>query len=150
MRRFCGIYGLYVNNGAQKTYFFGFGYWRPGFRISTLRPKKNIQPLRLSVLFLMVRMPRTSLLRSRKEFAYPVRRSTSSLVRRMTRISSKRISPHFDQNKSVKSLDFTRGLALFIFVLEYYLKIKICFDHITDHNGTDYTIINNKSLTQFS
>ena len=32
---------LYVNNGAQKTYFFLFWYWRPGVRISTLRPKKK-------------------------------------------------------------------------------------------------------------
>mgnify|MGYP003455284478 CR=1 FL=1 len=31
--RFSGIYGLYVNNGVQKTYFFGFGYWRPWVRI---------------------------------------------------------------------------------------------------------------------
>lgn len=41
MVRSCGIYGLYVNNGVQKIYFFGFGYWRPGVRISTLRPKRE-------------------------------------------------------------------------------------------------------------
>ena len=39
-RRFCGIYGLYVNNSAQKTYFFGFGYWRPWVRVPPLRPKR--------------------------------------------------------------------------------------------------------------
>ena len=34
MRRFRGIYGLYVNKSAKKTYFFCFGYWRPRVRIS--------------------------------------------------------------------------------------------------------------------
>ena len=49
----------------------------------------------------------------------------------------------------LRRLDFTGVLTLFIFVLEYYLKIKICFDHIADHNGTDYTIITTNSLLNF-
>ena len=60
-----------ANKSSQKTTQNRFGYWRPGVRISTLRPKRNRQPLRLSVPFLLVWMPKTSLLRSRKEFAYP-------------------------------------------------------------------------------
>ena len=36
---FSGIYVLYVNNGAQKIYFFGFGYWRPRVWVPPLRPK---------------------------------------------------------------------------------------------------------------
>ena len=39
MRRFCGIYVLYVKFDSQKTYFFGFGYWRPRVRVPPLRPK---------------------------------------------------------------------------------------------------------------
>ena len=106
-----------VNKSSQKTTPNRFGYWRPGVRISTLRPRKNRQPLRLSVLFLMVRMPRTSLLRSRKEFAYPVRRSTSSLVRRMTRISSKRTPPHFDHMKIIRTFSSLKKRSDYLFYL---------------------------------
>ena len=42
--RFSGIYGLYVNNGVQKTYFFDFGYWRPWVRVPPLRPRKKDFP----------------------------------------------------------------------------------------------------------
>ena len=34
MRRFCGIYVLYVKFDSQKTQKSQFGYWRPGVRIS--------------------------------------------------------------------------------------------------------------------
>ena len=43
--RFSGIYGLYVNNGVQKTYFFGFGYWRPRVRVPPLRPTEKAEPM---------------------------------------------------------------------------------------------------------
>ena len=68
--RFSGIYGLYVNNGVQKTYFFDFGYWRPGVRISTRRPKEKESPCG-SLLFFYVGVDDENFtLRSRKEFAY--------------------------------------------------------------------------------
>ena len=41
MRRFRGIYVLYVNKSAKKTYFFLFGYWRPRVRVPPLRPKNS-------------------------------------------------------------------------------------------------------------
>ena len=49
MRRFSGIYVLYVKFDSQKTQKSQFGYWRPGVRISTLRPKKEKRTL--AVLF---------------------------------------------------------------------------------------------------
>ncbi len=49
MVRFSGIYGLYVNKSVEKTNKGRFGYWRPGVRISTLRPKKEKRAL--AVLF---------------------------------------------------------------------------------------------------
>ena len=77
-----------VNKSSQKTTPNRFGYWRPGVRISTLRPKRKREPLWFSFSFLPVWVMRTTFLRSKKEFAYPLRRSTSSLVRRSKRISS--------------------------------------------------------------
>ena len=77
-----------VNKSSQKTTLGRFGYWRPGVRISTLRPKRKREPLWFSFSFLPVWVMRTTFLRSKKEFAYPLRRSTSSLVRRSKRISS--------------------------------------------------------------
>ena len=75
----------------ESAYFTGllrFGYWRPGVRISTLRPKREGQPQGLSFSFWPVCPIRLHSRFARMEFAYPVRRSTSSLVRRRTRISS--------------------------------------------------------------
>ena len=72
--------------------------------------------------------------RLRKSAALHTRYFLRARRRKQLSTVSYSLTHHFDQNKSVKSLDFTRVLALFIFVLEYYLKIKICFDHITDHN----------------
>ena len=60
--RFSGIYGLYVNNGAQKTYFFGFGYWRPRVRVPPLRPKSKGLSSK-TVLFLIFSGVRTKVLR---------------------------------------------------------------------------------------
>ena len=42
-----------VNKSSQKTMAYLFGYWRPGVRISTLRPKKRKRTL--VVLFLFFR-----------------------------------------------------------------------------------------------
>ena len=59
--RFSGIYGLYVNNGVQKTYFFGFGYWRPWVRVPPLRPKlKDCLPRQSFFLFLAGLEPKGS------------------------------------------------------------------------------------------
>ena len=49
--RFSGIYVLYVKFDSKKTHFSCFGYWRPGVRISTLRPKKKREPLWFSFAF---------------------------------------------------------------------------------------------------
>ena len=92
-----------VNKSSQKTMAYLFGNWRPGVRISTLRPKREQTAPRLSVFFFVGVADESFTLRSRMEFAYTLRRSTSSLVRRSKRISSHSEHLHTSTKKRTDS-----------------------------------------------
>ena len=53
--------------------------------------------------FLMVRMPRTSLLRSRKEFAFQAKPWEFAHIRQAKESCRKAIPPHFDQKESAET-----------------------------------------------
>ena len=77
MRQFCGIYVLYVNNSVKKTNKFQFGYWRPGVRISTLRPKKEKRVLVTLFSFFVGVFNSTPFALCAKEFAFQTKPSES-------------------------------------------------------------------------
>ena len=92
-----------ANKSSQKTAQNRFGYWRPGVRISTLRPKKEREPLRFSFLFSLFGLIRAPFAQSAKELAYPVRRLACSRGKEGARANyrNSRLSTLFTRMESI-------------------------------------------------
>ena len=79
------------------------------------------------------------------EFAYSAHRASSLLVSRKREYLAIGQYLHTStKTKSVKSLDFSRVLALLCFSIFAVKHHKNHSDHITDHNGTIYAISQTK------
>ena len=135
MRRISGIYVLYVKFDSQKTQKSQFGYWRPGVRISTLRPKRNRQPLRLSVSF-FVGVNAENFTRALREWSSHSKQCRVSLLTKGARrnLATRQYLHTSTKKKVLKPIDFTGVSALFVFLFSLPDCLKTRFDHISDHN----------------
>ena len=88
-----------ANKSSQKTAQNRFGYWRPGVRISTLRPKRKESPCGSLFFFDQVRNE-SSIRAIARRSSHIARRGVELARKPQVQISCRKaIPPHFDQKE---------------------------------------------------